>query len=795
MKTLVFLVAILLANHTSYSQSMNLDTSLQSGHLKMGGKNPQEIEINANSRYLTLGGKPWIPVMGEFHYSRYPRAQWEEELLKMKAGGVDIVATYIFWIHHEEIEGEWDWSGNKDLRAFVELCHKHGLLVVARLGPWAHGECRNGGFPDWLLEKCGEEVRKDAEPYLSEARKFYIQIYAQLRGQLWKDGGPVIGAQLENELTRGADHIVTLKKMAREIGFDVPLYTMTGWMTAQVPQDEVLPLFGGYADAFWIPQTTEWERKSRQHYHFTEVRDDATIGIDVAGGKLGTGNAQSALDRYPYVTCELGGGMAISYTRRPVIEGDDTAALAMVKIGSGSNLPGYYMYQGGANPPGKLTTLQESKATRYPNDLPVINYDFQAPLGQYGQRGPAYNALRVLHLFLHDFGSDLATLPATLPEKMPANLDDSATLRWSARSDGTHGFVFVNNYQRVEALPAKSDVQFDLKLREGPLRVPNTPIDIPAQTYFFWPFNMDLNGVRLKYATAQPLCRVGDTFVFSAIKGIESEFVFDPATQPSGGSAFAIESVKLNPGQPISLNAKNGSSIKVLLLSHSQALQASKANIWGAERLFLSDAGLVFDGDTLRMQTRDPQAMSVLVYPAPPMLNFKGEPEGVFARFSPKPETRSVIAQWKRIQSAAPAPTVNKDKNGGAVVPDDSAFDGAEIWQITVPKDALDGALETFLQIHYTGDIARAYIGDRLIDDDFFFGRPWEIGLRRFASEVFEKGITLKILPLRKDAPIYIPKDRLPQFGENGEAVGVSEVTLEREYEAILARRRGGAED
>ena len=49
--------------------------------------------------------------MGEMHYSRVPAAEWREELLKMKAGGVEIVATYVFWIHHEEIEGQWDWSG------------------------------------------------------------------------------------------------------------------------------------------------------------------------------------------------------------------------------------------------------------------------------------------------------------------------------------------------------------------------------------------------------------------------------------------------------------------------------------------------------------------------------------------------------------------------------------------------------------------------------------------------------------------------------------------------------------
>ncbi len=168
--------------------------------------------------------------------------------------------------------------------------------------------------------------------------------------------------------------------------------------------------------------------------------------------------------------------MQVSYTRRPVIAGDDIGALAMVKIGSGSNLPGYYMYHGGANPMGKLSTLTESKATHYPNDLPAINYDFQAPLGQYGQRRESYDALRVLHLFLHDFGATLATMPATLPAQLPENLDDSDTLRWSVRSDGTSGFIFINNYQRMESLPEKNDVQLQLKLKDETLTIPSKPI-------------------------------------------------------------------------------------------------------------------------------------------------------------------------------------------------------------------------------------------------------------------------------------------------------------------------------
>lgn len=121
-------------------------------HLKLGGENPEGDRIDVTSLYFTRNGKPWVPIMGEFHFSRYNREHWYEELCKMKAGGITLVSTYIFWIYHEEIEGEFDFSGDNDLRAFILECKRAGLEVVIRIGPWAHGECRNGGFPDWLLK-------------------------------------------------------------------------------------------------------------------------------------------------------------------------------------------------------------------------------------------------------------------------------------------------------------------------------------------------------------------------------------------------------------------------------------------------------------------------------------------------------------------------------------------------------------------------------------------------------------------------------------------------------------------
>ena len=201
--------------------------------LPFGGVRADGHRIEVNSKYLTLDGTPWFPVSGEFHYARYRREDWERELCKMKAGGVSVIATYVFWIHHEEEEGVWDFSGNRDLRHFVSLCKKLGLMVILRIGPWCHGECRNGGFPDWIRFQEKFRTRCDDPEYLFYVRRFYGKIFEQAKGLLWKDNGPVIGVQLENEYRAYANpdregrkaHMHTLRKMAEACGFVVPLIT------------------------------------------------------------------------------------------------------------------------------------------------------------------------------------------------------------------------------------------------------------------------------------------------------------------------------------------------------------------------------------------------------------------------------------------------------------------------------------------------------------------------------------------------------------------------------------------
>ena len=92
-------------------------------------KNMEKEVYSYNSEYLTCNARPILPIMGEFHFSRYPEGEWKTALKKMQQGGVDIVATYVFWIHHEEAEGEWDFSGRRNLKAFLSCCQETGMKV------------------------------------------------------------------------------------------------------------------------------------------------------------------------------------------------------------------------------------------------------------------------------------------------------------------------------------------------------------------------------------------------------------------------------------------------------------------------------------------------------------------------------------------------------------------------------------------------------------------------------------------------------------------------------------------
>ncbi len=783
---------------------------------------PAGLTLSLNNRFLTLDGKPWLPVAGEFHFSRYPRARWEDEILKMKAAGVNVVSTYVIWIHHEEIRGQFDWTGQRDLRAFAQLCAKHGMVVIARIGPWDHAEVRNGGLPDWVLQQ--GPTRENDPAYLASVRTWYGQIGDQLKGLLWKDGGPVIAIQLENEYSKrgpraGEAHILELKKLALSSGLDVPLYLVTGWDDAVVPPRAVIPVYGGYPDAPWDSSIAKLPPAEVYAFRF-QSRVAANVNADRGRGEPGA--LSPASDSLPYLTAEIGGGIEDTYHRRPVIAPDDIAAVVPVMLGSGVNLYGTYMFQGGENPDGQLTTLQESQATGYPNDLPIKAYDFQAPLGEFGQERASFRKLKVFDYFLNDFGADLAPMTVHAPAVEPRNSADLSVPRVAVRSRGDAGFIFFNNYVRGTQMPVHRAAQFQIRLpgpegKPGPtLAIPRHPIDLPSGAYFIWPFNLRLSGVTLRYSTAQLFTRLENsgvpTVYFEALPGIAPEFAFDAATvrtvKPSSGETVTDAGVLyitgIQPGVDSSIDVVSsvGNALRLVVLTASEAEDAWKVPIDGSDRLLITQQDFLADPDAqpariwLRSLARPLFQFTITPPTSAPLkanvplvaFNINDHPAGFTAQV---PQWNAAL-EFNQIQAPGEAPPVktgpaqNWRPRGVAQAPAAGELPQAAQWSIAVPASALDGLSELFLEVKYEGDVARLSANHHLLDDDFYNGKPWMVGLERFLAPNGSGNFNLSILPLRKDAPVYFELPEPQQFGQNGQIDKLDSIRLVPEYQLVI---------
>ena len=705
-------------------------------------KNPKGETITADSRSFFLNGKPWIPVAGEIHFSRYPHAEWREALRAMKAGGIEAASTYVFWICHEEVRGTFDWTGDRNLREFIQLCQEVGLKAIVRIGPHAHGEARNGGFPDWV-QRSGVKLRSTDPAYLALAKPLYAEISKQLTGLLWKDGGPVIAVQVDNE-SNDTQYLLTLKEMARKSGIDVPVYTMTGWSNG-VPEAGLLPMFGGYSDGFWGQGINEYRREFR----FTIYRDFASINFQ-------------KLAKLPYATAEIGAGMTSANGKRIKVVPSNISALALAKLGSGNNLPGYYMYHGGIQADGKLSPTHQ-------DGLPVKDYDFQTALGAFGQIREQYHLLRQQHLFIADFGASLARMTPYLPALMPKNLTDFETLNWCVRSDGTSGYIFYSNQQPYIPLPDHRDIQFSLKTNTGTYLVPEKPISIPSGSHGILPFHLDCDGVMLEYATAQLLCKSKDgsehaVYFFTAVQGVEPELLFGKqqsnitvlaGSKSDTSAGTLVGNIKQGTTPAATVANSAGKKVSFVILDKEQGKRLWRARFAGGDYVVLSGCNLVEVPSGLRFTRKENQALAAGFFPQIKKLEIDGslvesKVNGVFSTFSLEQKTRNqdIKVGFELLKEAGPEAC----KHLGT---EERIWNQAATYKLSIPQIA-EGR-HILLNIHYIGNMARVYVGDKLFMDHFYNGDPLSVGLWRIPSSDWDR-VTLKILPY-SDALA----ERLPQ--------------------------------
>ncbi|PXA72063.1 beta-galactosidase [Cryobacterium arcticum] len=718
---------------------------------------PNAVELT--NRYVTRAGTPWFPVMGEYHYSRDDAARWETELRKIKAGGIDVLATYVFWILHEEIEGTVRWDGNRDLRRFLQIAHRVGLCVVIRIGPWAHGEARNGGFPDWVQARPIEHRTNDPR-YLTLVRHWYTAVERQLRGLFHSAAnpdGPIIAVQVDNELYDQPDHIDTLRSIAEDLGMHASLWVATGWGGAQLPADRVMPVYAGYSDGFWESSQVDWPEFGPMHFTFSTVRDDLSVGADVRGTDAVAADRDY---RYPFVTCELGGGMHVAYHRRPCVDSIDVAALGLVKIGSGSAWQGYYLYHGVQQVMGELTSTQESQETGYPNDVPLLDYDFYAPLGALGQVREHYHLLRQQHLLLQSFGAEIATYPAVIPPTEPG------APRWSVRGDGQRGYLFVNNHQPAgQPLPAIAGVQFAVELGPNTVTLPTAPIELASGSYFAWPLRQPFGSIPAVSATLQPITAIGSLVVFAATAGVDPELLVEgvDAATISGATVETLGdgTLLLRPtAQPGIDTVVTIGSTRLLILDPYTAARVWRGEIQGTDSLVVWDGALAFGDDFTLFPTSADNECLVL----PPLADGSLPPgvapagaRGVFSRYlvtgpDAVPEAAVVVEQR--------ATGVAEHRRGGsanrASAPLESDFERAARLRIVLPDlSHLDESDSVYLSLEWVGDAARAYIGDEFVSDQFWSGRRWDIDLTPHRS-VADLGIRLEALPWDPTADVFV---------------------------------------
>lgn len=674
-----------------------------------------------NKKHLIKNGKPWFPTMGEIHYSRLKAEEWKASLAKMQAGGIEIASAYVIWIHHEEVEEEFDFSASRNLKDFVQVCKDLGISLILRIGPWVHGEVRNGGFPDWLQSKEKEfPLRSNNERYLAYVRRFWEQVYKQVEGMFLKDGGPIIGVQIENEYghvggfrgEEGQEHMRTLQRMAKEIGFDVPLYTATGWGGAVI--GDCLPVMGGYCEAPWAQNLNE--PPASPNYLFTDKRNDTMIASDHRVGSELTFD----MGEYPFLTAELGGGIQVTRHRRPVASGKDIGAMTLAKLGCGAVMLGYYMYHGGTNPEGKLSTLEENKASGSLNDLPIKNYDFNAPLRQYGSISDTYKELKLWTYFVQDYGEMLAPLELNRTTEVRDSADIE-TLRLAIRSATNHegeeyGFLFFNNYLRRHVMKSHTTDNVAGVLHSLNLDFPTFSVE--NQDFGAFPFHLDFSGHTLVHAHATPFCTLH-------VDG-EEYHVFQGDRDPQ----FVWKDTPA----------------KHIHLTRAEALNTYKIN-WDQEYLLLAQDAVWLADNTLHiaggLQTE------IKSYPA-----LQSIPKGFVSS--------GMDGFWTVYRRVIEAQLPGLD------IEDMLLEDGKVQYNIRLDyAQANIASLEKMhnsniiAKIRYVGESLEIYSGDLLLNDHYYTGQEVPIYLRYFD---YPNSLRVVITPLSHDTPVFL--DQWPKLGE-----------------------------
>lgn len=191
---------------------------------KSGHCQEYQNDFKVGDKTFLLNNKPFVIRAGEIHYPRIPREYWEHRVKMVKAMGMNTICIYLFWNFHEQEPDKFDFTGNKDIAAFVKIVEENGMYCIVRPGPYVCAEWDMGGLPWWLLKKADLQVRSKDDPYFMErAKKYLKEVGKQLSPLQIQNGGNIIMVQVENEYAvygNDREYMEQIRDAIRDSGFD-----------------------------------------------------------------------------------------------------------------------------------------------------------------------------------------------------------------------------------------------------------------------------------------------------------------------------------------------------------------------------------------------------------------------------------------------------------------------------------------------------------------------------------------------------------------------------------------------
>ncbi len=335
----------------------------------------------ADSAFL-LDGRPFQIRAGELHPSRIPKEYWRHRIQMAKAMGLNTIAAYVFWNHHEEREGEFDFTnGSRDIARFIEIAQEEGMWVLLRPGPYVCAEWDFGGLPPYLLRDPQLRIRTLYAPYMAAAERYMAKLADEVRPLLVTRGGPILMVQVENEYgSYGNDraYMSRLRDTWVRLGVDVPFFTGDGPTTYML-------------GAGTLP--------------------GAAIGLDSGSDESHWTLARSINPGVPIFSSETYPGWLTHWGEAWAAPSVDDLRKEVDFLLANRKSFNFYVVHGGTN--FGFTAGANSGGKGYEPDL--TSYDYDAPIDEQGRPTAKYHMLRAQLGASLPPGESLAPIPAPIP--------------------------------------------------------------------------------------------------------------------------------------------------------------------------------------------------------------------------------------------------------------------------------------------------------------------------------------------------------------------------------------------